>query len=172
MDAYKLLATTFINLQTILKQNLTRSSSHNETVIKAIDDYQSSLFGYKTVSDLYSECYWFEPQLWWRKGPKLKCLPDELQAKTDEAVHESELKAFTGHIKGVIMYQIFEIFSYLWSFEILCIICNLRNRFSCQNLKYFSFMCDKNIFSQMKCLSKLHENSCTNIQLSLLIPQT
>ena len=100
-DAYKLLVTTFINLQTILKQNLT--SSHKETVIKAIDVYQSSLFGYKTVSHLYSKCYWFEPNLWWRKGPKPKCLPDELQTKTDEVVLSAEFKAFTDHIKGAII---------------------------------------------------------------------
>ena len=100
MDAYKLLMTNFINLQTILKQNLT--GLNNETVIKSIDDYQSSLFGYKTVSDLYSECYWFESHLWWRAGPKLRCLPNELQTKTDKEVNQSELKALTNYIKGTI----------------------------------------------------------------------
>ena len=100
MDTYKLLMTNFINLQTILKQNLT--GLNNETIIKSIDDYKSSLFGYTTVSDLYSECYWFEPHLWWRKGPKLRCLPDELQIKTDKEVNQSELKALRDHIKGTI----------------------------------------------------------------------
>ena len=98
MDSYKLLVTNFINLQTILKQNLT--VSNNETVIKSIDDYQSSLFGYETVSGLYSVCYWFESHVWWREGPKLRCLPDELQTKTDKEVNQRELKALTNHVKG------------------------------------------------------------------------
>ena len=100
MGAYKLLVANFVNLQTILKQDIT--GLNNETVIKSIDDYQSSLFGYETVSDLCSACYWFESHLWWRKGPKLRCLPDELQTKTDKEVNQSELKALTDHIKGTI----------------------------------------------------------------------
>ena len=102
--------TNFLTLQTLLNG----TDSHNGTLINAIEEYQSSLHGYKTVTDLYEECYWFESRLWWRAGPRMGCLPEELGTKTDSTVDQAELKALTDHIKGTSILLLLKIQSHSW----------------------------------------------------------
>ena len=99
LNSYEQLTSNFINLHNALKDNTTQLD--NRYLTKIIDDYQTSLYNYTPGTNLYSNCYWFEEYLWWRKGPKLKCFADAIQKMTFEDIQITDLNSLKSHIRGM-----------------------------------------------------------------------